>query len=262
VAHPQIAAFARLANGAANPTRAIAGQNTLFTRTIHDMAYDPGRDEIVVPAFYAFAILTFRGDANGNAAPIRKIMGGHTKLLNTEGLTLDPIHGEIFVPQGNRVLVFRQDADGDVSPIRILEGPSTQLNTRRLTVDPINNVLIASGGNGLRIYDRTASGNAMPRGVISGPNSLASGASKLTNYPPKGWILAGVKMGGRHDAQDFVGVWSIHDNGDVAPRWTVGGPNGLLGDVRGVAVDAKNKSLIVADKTLNAVLTFHVPEIF
>ena len=226
------------------------------------MAYDPVRDEIVVPAFYAFALLTFPGDANGDAAPIRKRSGPKTQLLNTEGLALDPIHGEIFVPQGNKVLVFSRDSDGDVSPIRIITGPDTQLNTRRLTVDPINNVLIASGGNGLRIYDRTASGNAKPRGVISGPKSMASGASKLTNYPPKGWILAGVKVGGRHDALDFVGVWSIHDNGDVPPRWTVGGPNGLLGDVRGVAVVPKSKNLIIADKTLNAVLTFHVPEIF
>ena len=75
MAHPQVAAFARLANGGAKATRAIAGQNTLFTRTIHDMAYDPVRDEILVPQFFAFAILTFRGDANGNVPPIRKIFG-------------------------------------------------------------------------------------------------------------------------------------------------------------------------------------------
>ena len=31
---------------------------------------------------------------------------------------------------------------------------------------------------------------------------------------------------------------------------------------RGVALDPKNKSLIVTDKRLNAVLTFHFPEIF
>ncbi len=72
--HPQVAAFARLADGGARPTREIAGQNTLFTRTMHDMAYDPVRDEIVVPQFFAFAILTFRGDADGDVAPVRKIL--------------------------------------------------------------------------------------------------------------------------------------------------------------------------------------------
>ena len=64
--HPQIAAFARSANGATEPRRSIAGQNTLITRTIHDMAYDPIHDEIVVPQFMTFAILTFAGNADGN----------------------------------------------------------------------------------------------------------------------------------------------------------------------------------------------------
>ena len=84
------------------PTREIAGQNTLFTRTMHDMAYDPVRDEIVVPQFYAYAILTFRGDADGDVAPIRKIFGPSTQLKNPQALAIDPIHGEIFVPQGEK----------------------------------------------------------------------------------------------------------------------------------------------------------------
>jgi hypothetical protein len=136
VAHPQVAAFARLANGGARATRAIAGQNTLFTRTIHDMAYDPVRDEIIVPQFFAFAILTFRGDANGNVPPLRKIFGPNTQLKNTQALAIDPIHGEIFVPQGDRVLVFPREADGDVAPIRILGSAESPVDGGRLTVDP------------------------------------------------------------------------------------------------------------------------------
>ena len=103
MSHPQIAAFARLANGGAKPVRAIAGQNTLFTRTIHDMAYDAVHDEILVPSFYAFAILTFRGDATGDVAPVRKIFGPSTGLLNTQAVAVDGVHGEVFVPQGNEV---------------------------------------------------------------------------------------------------------------------------------------------------------------
>jgi hypothetical protein len=61
----------------------------------------------------------------------------------------------------------------------------------------------------------------------------------------------------------FVGVWSnLHDNGDVAPRWTIGGPYGVLKQPRGIDLDAKNKSVIVTDKVLNSVLTFYFPEIF
>jgi len=260
VGHPQVAAFARLANGGAKATREIAGQNTLFTRTMHDMAYDSVRDEIIVPQFFAFAILTFRGDANGNVAPVRKILGRSTQLKNPMALAVDPVHGEIFVPQDRRVLVFPRDADGDVPPLRILEGPDTGLRPSRLTVDPIHNRLIVSGGGGLRIFDRTASGNTKPLAFIS--HQDAAEVTLLTTYPEKGMIFGIVTPGGRYRPEDFVAVWSIHDDGDVPPRWTIGGPNGLLKDARGVAVDVKNKNVIVSDKTLNAVLTFHVPEAF
>ena len=60
----------------------------------------------------------------------------------------------------------------------------------------------------------------------------------------------------------FVGVWSIHDNGDVPPKWTIGGPKGVLKMPRGIALDVKNRNMMVSDKRLNAVLTFHFPELF
>jgi hypothetical protein len=273
VAHPQIAAFARLANGGAKPVRSIAGQNTLFTRTIHDMAYDPVRDEIVVPSFYAFAILTFRGDATGDATPVRKIFGPSTLIVNADSVALDAVHGEIFVPQSkgfnnrwDRVLVFPRDADGDIAPIRILEGPDTGLRPSRITVDPVRNLLIVSGGGGIRIFDRLATGNTKPLRYINGPG--AGDVALLTNNSANGLIFGVVRPGGGDEAegrfspQDYVGVWSVFDNGDVPARLTIGGPNLLLKDARGIALDPKNKDVIVSDKTLNAVLTFHVPEVF
>ena len=264
--HPQIAAFARLANGGAKPVRAIAGQNTLFTRTIHDMAYDPERDEILVPGFYNFAILTFRGDANGDVSPIRKVFGPSTQLKNPQALALDAVHGEIFVPQDRGVvLVFRRDTNGDAAPIRILETP----RPRRLTVDPVHNLLIASGGGGIRIYDRMASGNTKPLRYITGPGAKDVGL--MTSNPASGMFFGVVHGGGggsdedvsgRFGLDDYVGVWSVFDDGNVPARLTIGGPNLLLKDGRGIAIDAKNNDVIVSDKTLNAVLRFHVPEAF
>jgi len=261
VAHPQIAAFARLAKGGANPVRAISGQNTLITRTIHDMAYDPVRDEIVVPQIFAFAILTFRADANGNVAPVRKIFGPKTKLKDPDAVALDAVHGEIFVPERDKtILVFPRDADGDVAPIRILQLDSL---AGRVTIDPVHDLMIVSGGPRLRIYDRTASGNTPPRAVITIPNSKDdTDTALMTTYPAKGLIFVTVQEGGRYDLDDYVGVWSINDKGAVPPRWTIGGPHSLLKDVRGIALDVKEKNVIVSDKTLNSAMTFHVPELF
>jgi DNA-binding beta-propeller fold protein YncE len=267
VGHPQIAAFARLANGGVKPTRAIAGQNTLFNRTIHDMAYDPVRDEILVPANHAYAILTFRGDANGDTPPVRKIHGPRTQIVNPSAVAIDAVHGEIFVPQNRRVLVFPRDANGDVAPIRVLEGPDTGLvGVQRVTVDPVQNLMMVSTDGGIRIYDRTASGNTRPVRFIR----VSGDARLMTTHPPSGMFFAVVRVGensdetieGRFALDDYVGVWSVFDDGDVPARLTIGGPNLLLKDARGIAIDAKNKNVIVSDKTLNAVLTFNVPEAF
>ncbi len=268
MAHPQIAAFARLANGGAKPVRAIAGQHTLFNRTIHDMAYDPVRDEILVPANHGFGILTFRGDANGDVPPVRKIFGPKTQIVMPGALALDPVHGEIFVPNQRRVLVFPRDADGDVAPIRILEGPDTGFaaGLQRVTVDPVHNLLIASGGGSIKIFDRTASGNTKPIRVIK----VDGDVRLMTTHPEKGTIFAVTRVGensgedisGRFALTDYVGVYSVFDDGPVPPRLTIGGPNLVLKDPRGIAIDVKNKNVMVSDKTLNAVLTFNVPEAF
>jgi DNA-binding beta-propeller fold protein YncE len=233
---------------------------------MHDMAYDPVADEIVVPQFFAFAVLTFAGNADGNVPPKRIIMGPKTQLKNTEALAVDPVHGEIFVPAGGsrdtdtRILVFPRAANGDVEPIRILELES---RPSRVGVDPVHNLLIVSGGPELRIYDRTASGKAKPRSVIKMPASMGERSTGLLAVNPNnGMVFVTVRGGERHDPEDFVGVWSVFDNGEVYPRWTIGGPDGPLKDSRGVALDIRNKNVIVTDKTLNAILTFHIPEAF
>jgi len=279
VGHPQIAAFARLADGGTQATRSIAGQNTNFTRTMHDMAYDPVRDEIVVPGFFNFSILTFSGGADGDVAPVRQIMGPRTQIVNPQALAIDAVHGEIFVPQGRRILVFDRDADGDVAPIRTLEGPDTGLGAGRITIDPQRNLMIVvnstnSGeGRAIRIFDRMASGNTKPLRTITGTGS--EDVWLMTNNPANGMIFGVVRPGstggntgtledlqGRYGLDDYVGVWSVYDDGDAPPRFTIGGPDLLLKDARGIAIDVENEYVMVSDKTLNAVYTFHVPEAF
>src|SRR5262245_39515133 len=149
--HPQIAAFARLANGNVKPTRNIFGQNVQITRSIHAFSWDPVKDEIVVPHFQAQAITFYKGDANGNAAPVRLIKGPDVKIPNLDKLTIDSIHREIYVgvyneyPRREFVAVYPLDGNGNVPPLRVIEGPDTQLrggrNGSTIAVDPIRNLL-------------------------------------------------------------------------------------------------------------------------
>ena len=274
VAHPQIAAFDRMAEGGAKAVRSIAGQSTLITRTIHGMAYDPIHDEIVVPQFFAFAVLTYKGDANGDVAPIRKIFGPHTRIKLDDRIAIDAVHEEIFIPEGDHILVFNRMDNGDVAPKRVIEGPDTHVNASAGATDPVHNLLIVSGGGGgeegggegggggtrIQIFDRMANGNTPPLRVIRGKG--VTGASQMTVIPSRGYILATVRRGGRMGSEGFIGVWSINDDGDVPPRWLIGGPNGQLRDVRGITTDMKNKNVIVSDKYVNGILTYNFPEIF
>lgn len=267
MAHPQIAAFARLANDDTKPLRKLEGQKTLLGRTMHSIAYDEVHDEFSVPQPFAQAILTFRGDANGEEPPIRVIQGPHTQLAEPVRLAVDATNNEIYVPQGESILVFPWGKNGDVPPKRILQGPDTTLGAEAIAIDDIHNLLVATGtgddGLRLRIFDRTAAGNTKPLRLIGGKKS---GFSRLGGpiavYAPKGWIIATVRGRGLASEDSYMGIWSVEDNGDVPPRWRIGGPHGVFKMPRGVAIDAKHKSIIASDKRLNAVLTFYFPEAF
>jgi hypothetical protein len=264
VAHPQIAIFARLAKETDQPTRVVAGQGTLLARTMHDIRYDAVHDEILVPNQFGQAILTFRGAADGEEPPIRVINGPSTGLQRPDRLDVDTVHNEILVPDIDRILVYPRTGNGDVAPIRMIHGPDTGLDTSTLAVDPVNNVIVASTGKQLLIFNRTDEGNVKPKAVIAGPKTGITRINQIQMYPPKGLIIAAQPGGAGVEPKEpvFIGIWSIHDKGDVAPRWKLGGPKSGLKKPRGVALNPKHKELIVSDMRLNSVLTFYFPEIF
>jgi hypothetical protein len=276
VDHPQIAAFARLAKENTPPVRALEGQKTLISRTMHGFAYDAVHDEIVVTSPLAQAVLFFKGDANGETPPARVIQGPHTRIdgppdLGNDRVTVDPVNDEVYVPAvPSSILVFDRKATGDVPPKRVLTGPDTGFQASGIrgmatvAVDAIHNVLVVNHANQLLIFDRTASGNTKPLRVISGPNSGVGQISSFQIYAPKGWILANGQGG-------FIGVWSIEDNGDIPPRWKIPVQQLTGYTASGIALDPAHEEVLLScagqrarprDGIANAVLTFSWPEIY
>jgi hypothetical protein len=280
VAHPQIAAFARLADGNAKTVRRIEGQKTLLGRTQHSIYYDEIHDEIVVAQAFAGAVLTFRGGADGEEAPIRIIQGPKTGLITNDVVTVDPVHNEYFVPKGPAgpappsgfLHVFDRMAQGDVAPIRILGGPAAGLGGNP-AVDHEHNLLLISGRGGLHIYERTASGDAKPLRIITG-------GPKAGTTAPSGpvWIRgtrnfvatarrfgvpsrapgSPVNVQTAEEAQSLIGVWTVDDDGDVAPRY-ITATNFFIG-VRTLAIDPKHKTVMASDKTANNITTWDFHE--
>ena len=269
--HPQIAAFARLAGENTPPVRVLEGQKTLISRTMHGFGFDSIHDEICVSSPLAQAILSFRGGASGEEAPVRVIQGPHTQIqgpaaLGNDRVSVDPVNNEIYIPVvPDSILVFDRMANGDVAPKRVLHGPDTQIRgMASVAVDPVHNVLVANDGNALLIFDRTASGNAKPKAVIRGPKSGVATISSFQIYAPKGWIIAGGQGG-------FIGAWSVEDNGDIPPRWKIPVQTLTGYTASGIALDPAHKETILSaagqrvrspSGIANTVLTFSWPEIF
>jgi hypothetical protein len=258
----------------------------MLARTMHAIAFDPIHDEVVVPQIFAQGILFFRGAINGEEAPLRYIQGPLTKLQDPDHAEVDPVHNEVFVAQHGNILVFSREATGNVAPIRILGGPDTQMGPgdQGVRVDPVHDLMVVSdystkGGAKILIYNRTDEGNVKPKAVIAGPKSGLTTHNPevaFAVYPPKGEIVIGMrkrdtKNPGIHGTTDvpqteewnsYIAVWSINDNGDVPPHWTIGGPNGSFKSVAGVALDPKHKEVFATDTWTESVLTFYFPEIF
>jgi len=190
VAHPQIAAFARLADKNTQPVRKIEGQKTLLGRTMHGFTYDEIHDEFTVPQQFAQAILTFAGGTNGETPPLRVIQGSSTRLEGPDRVAVDAVNNEIYVPEGDRILVYDRMANGNAAPKRVIEGPDAGRGLDALAIDPVNNLLIVGAGGGggdlgrgtrFLVFDRTANGNAKPKMPIRGPRAMGG---PFAIYPP------------------------------------------------------------------------------
>src|ERR1051325_11357291 len=99
------------------------------------------------------------------------------------GFAYDPIHDEIVVssPLTQAILIFRGGAGGEEAPVRIIQGPHTQIlgtaegGNDKVSVDAVNNeilLLVGTGtsrvsrtpvaDNGVLVFARDATGDTAP----------------------------------------------------------------------------------------------------
>lgn len=267
----------------------------MISRADHDLQYNPATDEFVNANPEAQAIMTFRGDSNGEASPIRIIQGPHTQIdFPNHGIGIDNVHNELFLVDKEFILVFPRTATGDVAPLRVIRGPDTMLqNARGVVVDPARNLLLVGTNNGLVIFDRTASGNAKPRAIIYGPMSgimrrrptneadaaterrsgggqPAIGSLRMT---PKGYLVSvGGRVATQPDERTSAGpggsgivAWRLDDlmkiqgRADVPPAFVVSNPTGKMAG-GSLALNPNEKEVFVGGH--NSLEVYSFPEIF
>ena len=281
---PQIAVFARSAKEDTPPLRAIEGQGSLLGRTMHDIAFDGIHDEIVVTSPLTQAILSFRGAASGEEAPLRVIQGDKTQIKGvgaTGKVSIDPVHDEIYLATPDQtILVFNRLDHGNVAPKRVLGGPHTQLslgkqntdntvvagagnvygggNVPCIRIDPVHNLLLVPSegrgfnGGSVLIYDRTANGDTPPKAMIKGPVRMGN---QFDIYPQSLKLIT-------HAGNNFE-IWKIPLSGtSTDPPMKISAPLGRQSGDIGLVLDPLHKDAIVATAAGNTVETFSVPEEF
>jgi len=233
---------------------------------MHDLDFDAIHDEIVVTGPLTQSILTFRGAANGEEAPIRVIQGKLTQILGVGAVgkvSIDPKNNEILIATPEqKILIFDREANGNVAPKRVLTGPDTQLQlgTQRdgsgqsppVRVDSVNNLLLVPSGGKMLIFDRTASGNTKPRAVIVGPVRTGN---QFAIYGPKRRLIT--------HSRDTLEIWNIPESGESTEQpLRIPAPLGRSSSDTGLIIDPVHKEVVIATAAGNAIMTFSVPEVF
>jgi hypothetical protein len=218
------------------------------------------------------------------------------------GIAYDSVADRIIVPAqfSQAILSFRGDATGEEQPVRVIQGPHTEIRRAdRVAVDPIRQELFVSDGGQVLVFPADANGDVAPIRAIRGSDTLladgggggpiavdsATGTVIIStrrrllmfditangNVKPKRVVDGPDTAGGMFVAAynglvlsrtstNAIGVWTVNDNGAVPPRFKIG--QGVVVETRGLTIDPKNQSVIATDKDLNAVLTWRVPEVF
>src|SRR5262245_6019900 len=228
--------------------------------------------------------VVFAAGADGNVAPLRTAETPH----GTFGIIVDEAHGEaLFTVQHDSALVtYRRNADGEESPIRMVQGDRTGLqDPHGIALDPRDDaVFIANFGS-----THDVSGTMKPRqgvgsadnkegktnwplgrefaipgsGTINEPSIIVHRRSASGNVPPLR-VIKGPKtqlnwptglsfdpqareLFVANDAANSVLVFDAAVSGDVAPKRVIKGPKTRLANPTGIFVDARNRELWITN---------------
>ncbi len=225
---------------------------------------DTENDEIVVANWGNRSITVYPRLGTGNLAPIRVITGAppgsaQVGIGNPGAVAIDIDNDEFavtnfFVPSTmeHAVLVFSRLASGNVAPLRVIQGPRTQIRTAQgLDVDLVNNeiAVVNEGSRTITIYDRLAAGDAAPLRIISDATGSMTRPVGVSIDPVNDEIV----LTDDRTGAEAVQVYLRTADGPTTPLRQIRGSLTLLDRVRQVTVDTANDEIIVASQGNRAV---------
>lgn len=226
------------ASGNAAPIRSLTNDGLDGVQANH-FALDRARGEMILPGLFEDRVVVVAIAATGDASPLRSLAGEATGLCEPTATELDPVNGELWVLNrcgldGNSaaITVYPRDADGNVAPLRRIDGPLTELpfGSYDLVVDVLHDEVLVSvdgaAGPAILTFARTATGDVAPKRRIRGAKTLLDSPNGLALDVVTDELFVSDQTGAvltfRRDAA-----------GNVAPLRRIAGEATLLDDETG-----------------------------
>ena len=237
-----VVVFRKTASGEEAPIRLIQGDQTGLADP-HGIALDTSRDLIFVTN-------------HGSVHQVARNAGDEFTwrdevlwVLNRDNWPLDrnfavPGSGQILPPS---ITVYPRTASGNTPPLRVIEGPKTQLNwPTGIAVDgQRGEVFIANdAGDSILVFEATASGDTAPLRILKGPRTgLKSPTGLFVDTKNNELWVANF---GNHTAT----AYPVTAQGDTPPLRTIrsapeGTPSLMIGNPGAVAYDSKREEILV-----------------
>ena len=274
--------FDRTAKGNVPPTRELYTPHGTF-----GIAVDEAAQEMFLTLQHDSSLVVFRKYAEKDESPLRLLQGDATGLADPHGIALDTKNGWMFisnhgavssrsprpdarasrrgakkqnwpleraeaVPGSGRslppsIIVHSMKAQGNVPPLRVLQGPKTQFNwPTGLAIDEQRGELYVANdiGHEILVFNVTDNGDVAPKRVIKGPKT------NLAN-PTGVWVdLKNNELWAANFMNHSATVYPLNASGDVAPLRIIRSgplnePSLGIGNPHPVAYDSKREQILV-----------------
>ncbi len=223
-----------------DPLRFIQGPNAGLADP-HGIYVDSERNEIYVSNHGNWRRTeTGEGELRGPDSLTRTSLGYTTP---GKALPLTPSTGKFLGPF---ITVHSRTASGDAPPLRVIQGPHTQLNLPDgIQRDPVSGELIVAntGDDSILFFAPDASGDATPTRVLKGPLTKIKGpvGASVDAKRNELWVASW--------DNHIAGVFSRTANGNVAPLRTIrtapdSAPLASMGRIGAVAYDPKRNEIL------------------
>jgi len=253
-----VVVFSQNANGDVEPIRKLH-----VTHRAYAMAVDEDNQEFYLSVQYPPQVAVYRKTASGEEKPLRLLQGESTRLSDSHGIAIDTKRKLLFVNNwGNisdyktagtgrfeapSITVYPLNADGDASPLRVIQGPNTQLNwPGAMSIDSdLGELYIANDvGNAIVMFRETDQGDVRPTRVIKGNKTgLSYPTSLIVDAKNKELWVSNL-------GNSSATVYPLAASGDAAPRRTIrSAPRDKIslkfGKTQAVAYDSKREQILV-----------------